>query len=235
MVTIVDAVNIWSQLASIETLTEAWEIDDENDTRTIADLLLDQIEFANVIILNKAWEIEADQAKIICSMLHKLNPEARIISTDRWKVILWDIIDTKLFDFDRASSGAWRIKELNHEHVPETEEYGISSFVRRAKTICRTTSLYFMWYWTTYLFTCHYPTSLGKSFDTKAHFLGSKLPRRSPEYSNTTTPHVGRFSSSYPQEITNSVNHGLCHTKTRRLVFSSVFSMTDNNLSSDAS
>ncbi|WP_445487740.1 GTP-binding protein [Niallia sp. 03133] len=132
MVTVVDANRFWKDFSSGETLLDRKQATGETDTREVVDLLIDQIEFANVILLNKADLVEAASLKELKGMMQKLNPDADIIETDHSRVPLDKVMDTNLFDFDKASEGAGWIKELNEEHIPETEEYGISSFVYRS-------------------------------------------------------------------------------------------------------
>ncbi|WEA44096.1 GTP-binding protein [Priestia aryabhattai] len=132
MVTVVDANRFWEDFSSGESLLDRKEGTDENDKREVVDLLIDQIEFANVILLNKVDLLTKDDADELQAVLHKLNSEATVIQTINSEVSLESILHTDLFDFERASQGAGWIKELNEEHhTPETEEFGISSFVYR--------------------------------------------------------------------------------------------------------
>lgn len=133
MVTVVDANRFWHDFSSGESLLDRKQANDITDTREVVDLLIDQIEFANVLVLNKIDLVENDSILELKAVLHRLNPEARIIESSFSQVALNEIIDTNLFDFDEASQGAGWIKELNEEHTPETEEYGISSFVYRKR------------------------------------------------------------------------------------------------------
>ncbi|UII54881.1 GTP-binding protein [Cytobacillus spongiae] len=133
MVTVVDGNRFWHDFASGESLLDRKQGTDELDTREVVDLLIDQIEFADVILLNKTDLIEEVDRQELQSMLKKLNSNAKVIQTVHSKVELKEILDTNLFDFEKASEGAGWIKELNEEHIPETEEYGISSFVYRRK------------------------------------------------------------------------------------------------------
>lgn len=133
MVTVVDANRFWADFASGESLLDRKQAVDETDTREVADLLIDQIEFANVILLNKVDLIRPEEAKELEGVLKKLNPEAKIIQTTFGQVPLDEILNTHLFDFEKASQAAGWMKELNEEHTPETEEYGISSFVYRRR------------------------------------------------------------------------------------------------------
>ncbi len=133
MVTVVDANRFWDDYASGDSLLERQMANDENDTREVIDLLIDQIEFANVILLNKTDLVHEEDVKELRALIHQLNPEARIYQTDHSKVEMDKILNTKLFDFEKASQSAGWLKELNNEHTPETEEYGIGSFVYRRK------------------------------------------------------------------------------------------------------
>jgi G3E family GTPase len=133
MVTVVDVNRFWHDFSSGESLLDRKEATDEMDTREVVDLLIDQIEFANVILLNKIDLVAADDVAEIRSVIRKLNPDAKIIETDHSRLALEEVLDTGLFDFEKASHSAGWIKELNQEHIPETEEYGISSFVYRRR------------------------------------------------------------------------------------------------------
>ena len=131
MVTVVDGYDFWKDFTSRETLIDRMQATDAADGREVVDLLIDQIEFANVILLNKIDLMDADAVEELKAVLHKMNADARIIETNHSKVPLKDVLNTHLFDFEAASQGAGWIKELNEEHIPETLEYGISSFVYR--------------------------------------------------------------------------------------------------------
>lgn len=132
MVTVVDAVNFLSNWNSRETLLEHGESVGTADARDIVNLLTDQIEFANVIILNKVAEVTVAEKTKIRGIITTLNSEAEVIETNYSKVSLKKIINTGLFDFDKAALAPTWLKELRGEHVPETLEYSIDSFVYRA-------------------------------------------------------------------------------------------------------
>jgi len=134
MITVVDANRFWQDYASGETLSDRRIGRDTNDDREVADLLIDQIEFANIIILNKIDLVPEKSVLELSRVLHKLNPDAAIHTTQECKLPLEYIWNKQLFNLEEASQGAGWIKELQEEHIPETEEYGISSFVyRRAR------------------------------------------------------------------------------------------------------
>ena len=133
MVTVVDAFNFLKDFSSPQYLKDRNLTDIEGDERTIVNLLTDQIEFANVILLNKTDLVTEPDLRNLYDIINKLNPDARIIPTNHSKVNLQEVINTGLFDFEKAESSAGWIKELENEHIPETEEYGIGSFVYRRK------------------------------------------------------------------------------------------------------
>ncbi|MET3503989.1 GTP-binding protein [Halalkalibacter oceani] len=133
MVTVVDAHHFWEDYLSGETLHERRQGVDETDTREISDLLIDQIEFADVILLNNADLIEEADLRELSGFIRKSNSDAVIIPTSYGNVELSSILHTRKFDFEKASQSAGWIKELNEEHTPETEEYGVSSFVYRRR------------------------------------------------------------------------------------------------------
>ena len=133
MVTVVDAFNFLTDFSSPQYLKDRNLTDIEGDERTIVNLLTDQIEFANVILLNKTDLVTESDLRNLYDIINKLNPDARIIPTNHSKVNLKEVINTSLFDFEKAESSAGWIKELENEHIPETEEYGIGSFVYRRK------------------------------------------------------------------------------------------------------
>ena len=133
MVTVVDANAFWRDFTSGESLLDRREAATEDDEREIADLLIDQIEFANVLLLNKTDLIPHEKVGELKGILHALNPDAKVIETVQSQLALSEVLDTGLFDFETSSQSAGWIKELNEEHVPETEEYGIASFVYRRR------------------------------------------------------------------------------------------------------
>jgi G3E family GTPase len=130
MVTVVDAYRFWHDFSSGETLLERNEAVGEDDTREVVDLLIDQIEFCDVLLLNKCDMVDEDDLAELEAVLRKLQPRAKLVRTVRGQVDPSAILNTGLFDFDEASSSAGWIKEMEKPvHTPETEEYGISSFV----------------------------------------------------------------------------------------------------------
>ncbi|HEK20771.1 MULTISPECIES: GTP-binding protein [unclassified Mucilaginibacter] len=144
MVTVVDCYNFFKDFSSAEKLLDRNLVDNMADQRTIVNLLTDQIEFANVIVLNKTDLLSEGDINLLETLVKKLNPDARIIRSVFGCVAPDDILNTGLFDFDKASASAGWIKELENEHTPETEEYGISSLVFRARKPFHPTRF---WHW----------------------------------------------------------------------------------------
>ncbi|MFI1722062.1 GTP-binding protein [Streptomyces sp. NPDC020489] len=133
MVTVVDAANFLPELDSGDELAERGLAPFEDDERTVSDLLVDQVEFADVIVLNKLDLVDADAAARLHATLRRLNPVARIVGARHGRVDLHQVLGTGLFDLDRAQQAPGWVQELNGEHVPETEEYGVSSTVFRSE------------------------------------------------------------------------------------------------------
>lgn len=134
MVTVVDALNFFKDFGSNETIVDREMTDDDEDDRSLSNLLTDQVEFANVIILNKSDLVSEEQMGVLERTLFKLNPTARIIKTTHSKIDPGEILNTGLFDYEVAEQSAGWQKELELaqkgiSHSSETEEYGISSFV----------------------------------------------------------------------------------------------------------
>ncbi|WP_339183687.1 GTP-binding protein [Oceanobacillus sp. FSL W7-1293] len=136
MVTVVDANRFWHDFGSGDSLLDRKQAVSDVDERNIADLLIDQIEFCNVLILNKTDLVKAEDLDKLEKVIRTLQPEAKIIRTQHCKVDLQEIVNTNLFDFEKAGESAGWLQELNagvENHTPETEEYGISSFVYRSR------------------------------------------------------------------------------------------------------
>ncbi|MCQ6562072.1 GTP-binding protein [Paenibacillus mendelii] len=130
MVTVVDAYRFWHDYASGETLLDRSQAVGENDSREIVDLLMDQIEFCDVLLLNKCDMVDEDDLAELESVLHKLQPRAKLIRTEHGNVNPSAILNTGLFNFEEASMSVGWLKELEKPvHTPETDEYGISSCV----------------------------------------------------------------------------------------------------------
>jgi len=133
MVTVVDAFNFLKDYNSAEFLKDRGESLGEEDQRTVVDLLIEQVEFCDVIVVNKGDLVSTDDMARLVSILHRLNPRAEVVVSTFGKVPLEKILDTGKFSFEAASTAAGWLKEMRGEHVPETEEYGIASFAYRAR------------------------------------------------------------------------------------------------------
>lgn len=133
MVTVVDAFNFPQDLCSTDDLRDRNMAADDDDERSVVDLLIDQVEFADVLVLNKIDLVDPDVVDQLEALLRKLNPDARIVRASFGRVPLREILNTGRFNFERAAQAPGWLKELRGEHTPETEEYGISSFVYRAR------------------------------------------------------------------------------------------------------
>ncbi|MEY3901099.1 MAG: hypothetical protein RL189_405 [Pseudomonadota bacterium] len=132
MVTVVDAFNFKRQYQEALLLTEAGQALNNEDERNLADLLTDQVEFANVIVINKSDLVSAQELSEVEGLIRSLNPEAVIVPTQNSNVALSKILNTGLFDFDKASQSAGWLKTLRGQEKSEKDEYGFSSFVFRA-------------------------------------------------------------------------------------------------------
>ena len=133
MVTVVDAANFLAHYQGSETLIDRDIAMGEADERTIADLFADQVEFADVIVINKVDLVTPGQREELRAILHRLNPDASLVEAERGKVSLDAVLNTRRFDMEKAQTSAGWIKELSNTHTPETEEYGIGSFVFHAR------------------------------------------------------------------------------------------------------
>lgn len=137
MVTVVDANRFINDINSEDLLIDRDQSVSDEDERTIADLLIDQVEFCDVMIINKTDLVSEKELERLEQILTTLQPDAKIIKTVNSEVDLKEVLNTQRFDFEKASESAGWIKELTEgghaEHTPETEEYGISSFVYRRR------------------------------------------------------------------------------------------------------
>lgn len=133
MVTVVDSFNFLRDYSSRDSLQARSESLGEEDVRTVVDLLIEQIEFCDVIVLNKIDLISEDERQQLIAILNSLNPRAKMEISAFGKVPLDRVLNTGLFDFDEASRAPGWLQEMRGTHTPETEEYGIRSFVYRAR------------------------------------------------------------------------------------------------------
>jgi len=133
MVSLVDAVNFMDAYREAQGLNEIGAGLGPEDERTVADLLIEQVEFADVLVITKTDLVQESQVVELEGVLGSLNPRARIVRAAHGDVPLDAILDTGLFDFDQASTAPGWLAEMRGTHTPETEEYGVSSFVYRAR------------------------------------------------------------------------------------------------------
>ena len=133
MVTVVDAASLLKDIRSIDDLRDRNLALSGEDERSLSDLLIDQIEFANVLVINKTDLVSEEELKRLEAILEHLNPGAEQVRAVRGEVPLYSILHTGLFDMEEAETSAGWIRELNERHTPETEEYGVASFVYRAR------------------------------------------------------------------------------------------------------
>ncbi len=133
MVTVVDAVNFTKDYYEAKDLQEVGESLGEEDQRSVADLLVDQVEFADIILISKIDLVSKSDIEKLKAIIKNLNTHARIIPISKGNISPEEIVSTGLFDFERAQNAPGWLKELRGEHIPETEEYGISSFVYKAR------------------------------------------------------------------------------------------------------
>jgi G3E family GTPase len=128
MVTVVDAVNFLKDYDEAKYLQESGQSLGEDDERSVADLLADQVEFADVLLISKIDLVQTSDVERLKAILKSLNTHARVIPISQGRVPIDDVLSTGLFNFERAQQAPGWLKEMRGEHVPETEEYGISSF-----------------------------------------------------------------------------------------------------------
>lgn len=132
-VTLVDAVNFMQDFATADFLVDRQTDVPQEDDRNISDLQVDQVEFADVVVVNKCDLVSKDEVNRIKGVVKKLNPSAKVVGTVKSRLDLAEILDTQLFSYEKAALSAGWLKSLNEEINPETEEYGIGTFVYRAR------------------------------------------------------------------------------------------------------
>lgn len=167
MVTVVDAVNFLRDYEAAQSLQETGEYLGEEDHRSVSDLLVDQVEFADVILISKTDLAQTEEVERLKAILKTLNTHARIISIQNGQVDISDVLDTGLFNFERAQQAPGWLKELRGEHVPETEEYGISSFSYQARRPFHPEKFYQF---------LHSTTQFGKLIRSKGYFWLASRP-----------------------------------------------------------
>ena len=133
MVTVVDGVNFLKDYDEAKYLQDTGESLGEEDERSVADLLVDQVEFADVILISKTDLASSSDIERLTAILKTLNTDAKILPISQGQVDIDQVLSTGLFDFERAQQAPGLLKEMRGEHVPETEEYGIASFTYEAR------------------------------------------------------------------------------------------------------
>lgn len=133
LVTVIDAASLLRDFSSSELLRDRGESLGADDERALVDLITDQIEFANVIVLNKLDRLGAEERRRARSLVRALNPSANVVGSEWGRVPLGVILNTNAFDFDKAQAAPGWALALRGEHTPESEAYGIASFVYRAR------------------------------------------------------------------------------------------------------
>ena len=133
MVTVVDAVNFLKDYEEAKYLKDKGESLGEDDERSVADLLVDQVEFSDLILVSKTDLVDAQNLKKLIAIIKTLNTKAKIIPIIKGEVELDEVLNTGLFDFEEAQKAPGWLKEMRGEHIPETEEYGIASFSYEAR------------------------------------------------------------------------------------------------------
>ena len=133
MVTVVDAVNFLKDYQEAKYLKDKGESLGEDDERSVADLLVDQVEFADLILISKTDLVKTEDLERLKAILKTLNTDAKVLPIEHGNVDIDKVLDTGLFDFERARQAPGWLKEMRGEHIPETEEYGIGSFCYEAR------------------------------------------------------------------------------------------------------
>ncbi|MEM8935643.1 MAG: GTP-binding protein [Pseudomonadota bacterium] len=195
MVTVVDAVNLLKDFSSHDFLQDRGEVMGEEDDRTLVHLLTDQIEFSDIIILNKVDDARPEQVDAARKIIRSLNADVRIIETNYSAVPSDEILDTGLFDFEKAHEHPMWAKELYGfaDHTPETEEYGVASYVYRARRPFQPEAIHAL-----------LNGSLPGVIRAKGHFWIATRPKWVVEYSlagalSSVTP-LGTWWASVPRD-----------------------------------
>jgi len=195
MVTVVDAVNFLKDFDEAKYLQESGESLGEDDERNVADLLVDQVEFADVILISKTDLVEQTNIDRLIAILKTLNTHAQIIPIDHGQVAIDNVLNTGLFDMDRAQQAPGWLKEMRGEHVPETEEYGISSFSYAARRPFHPEKFYHL---------LHNTEKFGKLIRSKGYFWLASRPQFAGQWSQAggmaSYGFAGMFWRSIPKE-----------------------------------
>lgn len=195
MVTVVDAVNFLKDYDEAKYLQETQESLGEDDERSVADLLVDQVEFADVILISKTDLANPADIERLTAILKTLNTRAKIISTTQGKVQISEVLNTGLFNFEQAQQAPGWLKEMRGEHIPETEEYGIGSFSYTARRPFHPEKFYEL---------IHSMDKYGKLIRSKGYFWLASRPEFAGQWSQAGgIAHygfAGMFWSAVPKE-----------------------------------
>lgn len=195
MVTIVDAVNFLTDYEEANSLQEAGESLGEEDERSVSDLLVDQVEFADVILISKTDLVKPTDIERLKAILKSLNTHARIIPIAHGQVDIDAVLNTGMFDFERAQNAPGWLKEMRGEHIPETEEYGIGSFSFLARRPFHPEKFYQF---------LHDTEKFGKLLRSKGYFWLASRPQFSGQWNQAGgIAHygfAGMFWKSVPKE-----------------------------------
>lgn len=195
MVTVVDAVNFLKDYDDAQSLQETGESLGEEDERSVADLLVDQVEFSDVILVSKTDLADAEDLDRLKGVLRSLNTEAQIVQIRHGEVPLEQVLETGRFNFEKAQQAPGWLKEMRGEHVPETEEYGIGSFVYRARRPFHPAKFYEF---------LHNPQTGGKLIRSKGYFWLASRPEFAGHWSQAggIARHgfAGMFWKAVPEE-----------------------------------
>jgi G3E family GTPase len=195
MVTVVDAVNFMKDYDEAKYLQDTGESLGEEDQRSVADLLVDQVEFADVILISKTDLAETADIERLTAILKTLNTQARIIPITQGQVDIDAILNTGLFNFERAQQAPGWLKEMRGEHVPETEEYGIGSFSYVARRPFHPEKFYHF---------LHSTEKYGKLIRSKGYFWLASRPEFAGQWSQAggiaSYGFAGMFWKAVPKE-----------------------------------
>ena len=195
MVTVVDAVNFLQDYDQAKMLQETGESLGEEDERSVADLLVDQVEFSDILLISKTDLVPENDLKRLRGVLRSLNSEAEVLPIQHGKVPLDQVLNTNRFSFERAQQAPGWLKEMRGEHIPETEEYGISSFVYRARRPFHPAKFYDF---------LHQGVSSGKLIRSKGYFWLATRPEFAGNWSQAggIARHgfAGMFWKAVPEE-----------------------------------
>ena len=195
MVTVVDAVNFLNDYDEAKYLQDTGESLGEDDDRSVADLLVDQVEFADVLVISKTDLVEPSEVARLSAILRTLNREAKIIPASGGEIDLDHVLNTGLFDFERAQQAPGWLQEMRGEHIPESDEYGISSFTFTARRPFHPEKFYEL---------LHNTEEFGKLLRSKGYFWLASRPEFAGQWSQAggvaRYGFAGMFWKSVPKE-----------------------------------